>query len=353
MFFTRVRVLSVVMGTAALTLFAPVAGASEADAFKDKTVTVVIGYPAGSAYVTYAQLVQRHISKQLPGNPSAITKFMPGAGSLIAANYLYEVAPKDGTTIGALGRGTATEPLMQGKQSKAKFDPQKFIWLASLNNEVAVGVTWHTSGVKTFEDTLTKELIVGIGGEGGDANIFARAMNNIMGTKFKLICCYHGSSEQDLAMERGETAARLNFSWSHLKRTKADWLKDGKINLIVQLALQKHSDLPNVPTVIELVKNPEDRAIMEAVFSRQAMGRPFAAPPGLTPERAATLRTAFDRMVVDKDFLAEAEKLQVEINDPMPGAQVNALLDRLYSVSDETRAKLQQLEAESGQEAAK
>lgn len=345
--------LSIAAGTAALSLFAPAAGASEIDAFKDKMVTVIIGYPAGSAYVTYAQLVQRHIGKQLPGNPTAITKFMPGAGSLIAANYLYEVAPKDGTTIGALGRGTATEPLMQGKNSKAKFDPQKFIWLASLNSEVAVGVTWHTSGIKTFDDMLTKETIVGIGGEGGDANIFARAMNNIMGTKFKLICCYHGSAEQDLAMERGETAARLNFSWSHLKRTKADWLKDGKINVILQLALDKHADLPNVPTVLDLVKTPEDRAIMEVVFARQAMGRPFAAPPGLTPERAATLRTAFDRMVADKEFLAEADKMQVEINDPMPGIKVNALLDRLYSVSDETRAKLQQLEAESSQEAAK
>jgi hypothetical protein len=196
-------------------------------------------------------------------------------------------------------------------------------------------------------------VIVGIGGEGGDANIFARAMNNIMGTKFKLICCYHGSAEQDLAMERGETAARLNFSWSHLKRTKADWLKDGKVNMIVQLALQKHSELPNVPVVIDLVKNPEDRAIMEVVFARQSMGRPFAAPPGLTAERAATLRMAFDRMLADKDFLAEADKMQVEINDPMPGAQVNALLDRLYSVSDATRAKLQALEAESSQEAPK
>lgn len=345
--------LSMTVGAAALSLFAHPAIASETDAFKDKTVTVIVGYPAGSAYVTYAQLVQRHLGKQLPGNPATVIKFMPGAGSMIAANYLYEVAPKDGTVIGALGRGTATEPLMQGKQSKAKFDPQKFVWLASLNNEVAVGVTWHTTGVKTFADTLAKEVIVGIGGEGGDADIFARAMNNVMGTKFKLICCYHGSAEQDLAMERGETGGRLNFSWSHLKRTKADWLRDGKVNLIVQLALEKHAELPNVPVVIDLVKTPEDRAIMEVVFARQAMGRPFAAPPALAPERAATLRAAFDRMVADKDFLAEADKLQVEINDPMPGAKVNALLDRLYGVSDATRAKLQALEAESGQDAPK
>jgi tripartite-type tricarboxylate transporter receptor subunit TctC len=344
------KALSVAMGAAALAWLPLQAGASEADAFKDKTVTIVIGYPAGSAYVTYAQLAQRHIGKQLPGNPATITRFMPGAGSLIAANYLYEVAPKDGTTIGALGRGTATEPLMQGKASKAKYDPQKFNWLASLNNEVAIGVAWHTTGIKSFQDVLEKELIVGIGGDGGDANIFARAMNSVMGTKFKLICCYHGSAEQDLAMERGETGARLNFSWSHLKRTKADWLKDNKINMIVQLALQKHPEVPDVPVVIDLVKDPDDRALMEVVFARQVMGRPFAAPPVLPAERVATLRGAFDRMMADKEFLAEADKLQVEINQPMPGAQVNALLDRLYSVSDETRAKLQALEAHPSQD---
>jgi tripartite-type tricarboxylate transporter receptor subunit TctC len=347
------RTLSLAAGVAALSLFALPAGASETDAFKDKMVSIVIGYPAGSAYVTYAQLVQRHIAKQLPGNPNVITKFMPGAGSLIAANYLYEVAPKDGTVIGALGRGTAVEPLMQGAKSKAKFDPRKFVWLASLNNEVAVGVAWHTSGIKTFEDTLKKELIIGIGGEGGDANVFAHAMNNIMGTKFKLVCCYHGSSEQDLAMERGETGGRLNFSWAHLKRTKTDWLKDGKVNLIVQLALEKHRELPNVPLVLDLVKDPEDHQLMEVVFSRQAMGRPFAAPPGLTAERAATLRTAFDHMLVDKEFLADADKMKIEINEPMPGVKVNALLDRLYSVSDATRKKLQMLETDSGKEASK
>ena len=151
-------------------------------------------------------------------------------------------------------------------------------------------------------------------------------------------------------MERGETGGRLNFSWSHLKRTKADWLKDNKINMIVQLALQKHPEVPDVPVVIDLVKDPQDRALMEVVFARQVMGRPFAAPPALAAERVATLRGAFDRMMVDKEFLAEADKLQVEINQPMPGAQVNALLDRLYSVSDETRAKLQALEAQASQD---
>lgn len=343
---STIRSLFAVIGVM-LPALVPLQGkASEADAFKDKTVTIVVGYPAGSAYVTYAQLVQRHIGKQLPGNPATIVKFMPGAGSLIAANYLYEVAPKDGTVIGALGRGTATEPLMRGKESKAKFDPRKFIWLASLNSEVAVGVAWHTTGIKTFDDVLKKELIIGIGGEGGDANVFAHAMNSVMGTKFKLVCCYHGSAEQDLAMERGETGGRLNFSWSHLKRTKPDWLKQGKVSLLVQLALEKHAELPNVPVVIDLVKDPEDRKLMEVVFSRQAMGRPFAAPPGLTAERAATLRGAFDRMVANKDFFAEAEKLKIEINDPLPGAKINALLDRLFSVSDATRAKLQAIETQ-------
>ncbi len=316
------------------------AQAQSAGFYKGKTLTIVVGYPAGSAYVTYAQLVERHIAKYLPGRPSVTIRFMPGAGSMIAANYLADVAPKDGTTIATLGRGTAVEPLILGKKSKAKFDPRKLIWLGSLNNEVSLLVSWHKTGITSFEQTFKTPLLVAIGGVHGDAGVFARSINSIMRTQFKIICCYHGSAEQNLAMERGEVGARMNYSWTALQRQHADWIKEKKVHLLAQLSLEKHPDLPHVPLVADLVKDPEDRKIIDVVLSRQAMGRPFAAPAGIPTERAQVLRAAFDGLVKDKAFLADADKGKIEIHAPLSGEKVNALLERLYDVSDATVERL-------------
>jgi len=232
------------------------------------------------------------------------------------------------------------EPLLLGKKSKAKFDPRKLVWLSSLNSEVSLLVAWNTSGIKTFQDTFEKELLVAIGSIHGDAGVFARSINSVMGTKFKIICCYHGSAEQNLAMERGEVGARMNYSWTAIKRQHPDWLKDKKVNLLAQLALEKHEDLPNIPLVIDMVKDPNDRKIMEIVFARQSMGRPFAAPAGISSETAKMLRAAFASMVKDKAFLADADKSKIEINQPLSGEKVNALLDSLFQASDTTLDKL-------------
>ena len=308
--------------------------------YKGKQLLIVVGDTAGSSYTSYAQLVQRHLPKQLSGDPQVTIRLMPGAGGVVAGNYLAAVAPKDGTAIGGVYRGLGTEPLFKGAESKLKFDPREMVWLYSLNSEVSMAVAWHTTGITKFDELYSKELLVGIGGVAGDAGVFGAAMNGIMGTKFKMICCYQGSAGQDLAMERGEIGGRLNFSWAYLKASKPDWLKDGTIKLLGQLALAKHSDLPNVPLVLDLVKDPEDKKIMEIVLSRQTMGRPFAAPPGISAEHAKMLRAAFDRMVHDTDFLADADKSKIEINDPMPGEEINALIDRMYKVTDATLQRL-------------
>ncbi|MGE5537961.1 MAG: Bug family tripartite tricarboxylate transporter substrate binding protein [Gemmatimonas sp.] len=329
------------IAAACLAMTPAVASAQTQDGFyKGKQLTIIVGDTAGSSYTSYAQLVQRHLPKQLAGEPQMIIRMMPGAGGVIAANYLAAVAPKDGTAIGGLYRGTGTEPLFKGGESKLKFDPRDLNWLYSLNSEVSMAVAWHTTGIKRFEDLYDKELLVAIGGVAGDAAVFGFALNGIMGTKLKMICCYQGSAGQDLAMERGEIGGRLNFSWAYLKASKPDWLKDGTIKLLAQLALAKHSDLPNVPLVLDLVKDPEDKKIMEIVLSRQNMGRPFAAPPGLPADRVAMLRDAFDRMVHDAEFLADADKSKIEINDPMPGAEINALIDRMYKVSPATLERM-------------
>lgn len=317
------------------------AAAQSTDGFyKGKQLLIVVGDTAGSSYTSYAQLVQRHVPRFLPGEPQVTIRLMPGAGGVIAGNYLAAVAPKDGTAIGGVYRGLGTEPLFKGAESKLKFDPREMVWLYSLNSEVSMAVAWHTTGIAKFEDLYSKELLVGIGGVAGDAGVFGAAMNGIMGTKFKMICCYQGSAGQDLAMERGEIGGRLNFSWAYLKSSKPDWLKDGTIKLLGQLALAKHSDLPNIPLVLDLVKEPEDKKIMEIVLSRQTMGRPFAAPPGISADVAKMLRGAFDRMVHDKEFLADADKSKIEINDPMPGEEINALIDRMYKVSGATLQRL-------------
>jgi tripartite-type tricarboxylate transporter receptor subunit TctC len=321
--------------------FVPGLAAAQSDGYyKGKQLLIVVGDTAGSSYTAYAQLVQRHLPKQLPGEPQTTIRMMPGAGGIIAGNYLAAVAPKDATVIGGLYRGLGTEPLFKGSESKLKFDPRQMVWLYSLNSEVSMAVAWHTTGITKFEDLYSKELLVGIGGVAGDAGVFGAAMNGIMGTKLKMICCYQGSAGQDLAMERGEIGGRLNFSWAYLKASKPDWLKDGTIRLLGQLALAKHADLPDVPLVLDLVNDPEDRKIMEIVLSRQTMGRPFAAPPGLSAEHAQMLRDAFGRMVKDAEFLADADKSKIEINQPMPGAEINALIDRMFAVSPQTLAKL-------------
>jgi tripartite-type tricarboxylate transporter receptor subunit TctC len=340
MIFSKLLRSFIAAGCASMLLPTIAAAQSDEGYYKGKQLLIIVGDTAGSSYTNYAQLVQRHIAKHLPGEPQVIIRMMPGAGGIVAGNYLAAVAPKDGTAIGALYRGLGTEPLIKGTESKLKFDPRKLVWLYSLNSEVSIAVAWHTTGIKKFEDLYSKELLVGIGGVAGDAGVFGSAMNGIMGTKFKMICCYQGSAGQDLAMERGEVGGRLNFSWAYLKASKPDWLKDGTITLLAQLALAKHADLPNLPLVLDLVKDPEDKKIMEIVLSRQTMGRPYAAPPGISDEHAAVLRGAFDQMLKDQEFLVDADKSKIELNDPMPGEKINALIDRMFKVSDVTLKKL-------------
>lgn len=340
--FGSTRLLRSLSGAVASLLAAATTASAQlpAEHYKGKQFSIIVGDTAGSSYVNYAQLVQRHIGRFLPGEPQAVIRLMPGASGIVAANYLAEVAPKDGTTIGALYRGTGSEPLMYGADSKLKADPRRYVWLHSLNSEVSLMVAWHTAGIDTFNDVLSKELLVAIAGQAGDAGVFGSAMNGIMGTRLKMICCYGGSAAQDLAMERGEIGGRLNFSWAFLKVSRPDWLRDGKIRLLAQLALAKHAELPDLPLVLDLVKDPEERRIMEIVLSRQAMGRPFAAPPGVSADVAAALRGAFDRMLGDKDFQADAAKSKIEINQPLRGVEINALIDRMFAASPATVERL-------------
>ncbi|MCC6890383.1 MAG: hypothetical protein IT536_17805 [Hyphomicrobiales bacterium] len=310
---------------AATLLLVPAAQAQPvADFYKGKSVELLIGYSGGGGYDVYARLLARHMGRHIPGQPSIVPRNMPGAGSLVLANWLYNVAPKDGTAFGIIGRGTPFDPML-GIEA-ARFDPTKFTWLGSMNNEVSVCVSWHTSGITRFEQLLEKELVVGGTGPSADTDQFPRITNAVLGTRFRIISGYPGGNDISLAMERGEVGGRCGWSWSSVVSTRVNWFKEKKVHVLLQLALEKHDDLPNVPLVVDLAKTDAQRAILRLIFARQALGRPFLAPPGVPQERAEALRRAFMATMKDKTFLAEAEKAQLEIT-PLSGAAIQKIIE--------------------------
>ncbi len=326
-----VRAFAYAVAATALALLPATAGAqSVADFYRGKTVDLYIGYSAGGGYDIYARFLARHIGKHIPGNPSVVPKNMEGAGSLRLANWLYNVAPKDGTAFGIIGRGTGFDPLLG--QQRAQFDATKYNWIGSANNEVSVCVAWHTSGVTRFEDMLTKPLIVGGTSASADTDQFPRITNGVLGTKMRVVTGYPGGNEVGLAMERGEVQGRCGWSWSSVKSTHQKWLDEKKFTILVQLALEKHSELPDVPLITDLAKTDDQRQILKLIFARQVMGRPFVAPPNVPPERTAALRKAFMDTMKDKDFLADAEKAQLEIT-PVAGDEIQKLITELYATS--------------------
>jgi len=331
-----VRLAAAAAAVSVLALMPAAKAQSVADFYKGKSVDLYIGYSAGGAYDIYARMLARFMGKHIPGNPTIVTKNMAGAGSLLLANWLYNVAPKDGSAIGIIGRGTGFDPILGNK--RAQFEGPKFLWLGSANNEVSVCVAWHTAGVIRFEDLLTKELVVGGTGASADTDQFPKITNGVLGTRFKIVTGYPGGNEVSLAMERGEVQGRCGWSWSSVKATHQKWYDEKKIHLLMQLALEKHEDLPNVPLVVDLAKTDEQRKILELVFARQVMGRPFLAPPGLPSDRAVALRKAFMDTMKDEEFLAAARLAKLEVT-PVPGDRVEKLVKDLYATPAEIAKK--------------
>jgi len=314
-----------------------------ADFPKVKQVDLYIGYSVGGGYDIYARLLARHVGRYLPGRPTVVPKNMDGAGSLRLANWLYQAAPKDGTAFGTIGRGIAFDPLLGGQG--AQFKATEFGWIGSANDEVSVCVAWAKTGITRFEELYSRELIVGGTGATADTDLFPRVMNGVLGTRFRLVSGYPGGNDITLAMERGEVDGRCGWSWSSVKTNHPQWVKDGTLKLLVQLSLAKHADLPSVPLVMDLVKTEEQKALLRLVFARQVMGRPFLAPPGVPKERVALLRKAFMETMQDKTFLAEAQKLNLEIT-PVSGEKVQELVAEMYRTPPEILAKALELYAD-------
>ncbi len=326
-----VRTAAAAMGFAAATVIAH--AQSPADFYKGKTVDLYVGYSVGGGYDLYARVLARHIGTHIPGNPTVVVKNMEGAGSLRLANWLYRVAPKDGSVIGIIGRGTGFDPLL-GQQG-AQFDGPKFTWIGSGNHEVSVCVAYgDRAGVTKFADLTSREMTVGGTGASADTDQFPRVVNGVLGTKMKVVSGYPGGNDIVLAMERGELQGRCGWSWSSVKATHGAWIAQKKLNILVQLALQKHPDLPDVPLVTDLATSDEQRQILKLIFARQVMGRPFLAPPGIPADRAAALRAAFTETMKDPAFLADAEKAQLEVN-PVPGEELQKLVAEIYKTPPE------------------
>jgi len=304
------------------------------DFYRGKTVSLLIGYSVGGGYDAYGRLVARHFGKHLPGNPNVVPQNMSGAGSLKAANYLYSVAPKDGSVIGTFSRSQGIAPLVD----KAEFDSTKFTWLGSVTDEVSLCVTRHDAPVKTFSELLVTPATFGGEGAGSDPNIFALLYRNVFGAKIKIVTGYPGTNEIQLATERGEVDGLCGLSWSTLKGRYPHWLKDKKANILVQAGIKKQLELPDVPSASELAKQADQRQILQLMLIGQAMARPFAAPPGIPADRKAALIAAFERTTKDPDFLAEAEKLNFEVN-PVSADKLDALLAGAYATPKDVIAK--------------
>jgi tripartite-type tricarboxylate transporter receptor subunit TctC len=314
--------------------------AQDAPSFAGKTVDIYTGYSVGGGYDLYTRLIARHFGRHLPGNPAVVPKNMEGAASIRLANWLYTAAPKDGTAFGTIGRGTALDPLLG--QPGAQFDATRFNWIGSANDEVSVCVAWHSSGFATFDDVLKKELLVGGTGPGDDTIQFAKVLSGVLGAKLKIIAGYPGGNDAVLAMERGEVQGRCGWSYSSVKAAHPDWLADKKIAILVQLALAKHPELPDVPLITDLAKTEEQQKLLKFVFARQVMGRPYLAPPGVPPATVAALRRAFMDTMADKDFMADAERSKLEIT-PVSGERIQELVAELYKTPPELTKRLAEM----------
>ena len=297
------------------------------DFYKGRTVSLYVGYSVGGGYDTYGRVVARFIGRHIPGNPAVVVENMDGAGGMRLANWLAQVAPKDGTAIGIISRGTDFAPLLG--VPGAKFNGTEFGWLGSANNDVSVCVSWKTSPVKTFNDLLAHELTVGAVSNSDDTGQFARVLNGVFGAKMKIVSGYPGTNDVLLALERGEVEGICGWSWSSVVANHSKWVRDKDIKVLVQTALDKHRDLADTPLVTDFARTDEQRRILKLIFARETMGRPFLAPPGVDPDHLAILRRAFMDTLADPDFLAEARNEKLEIN-AVSGDKIEALVQDIY-----------------------
>jgi len=322
-------------GLAAAAVAAPASAQPAESFYKGKQITMLIGTAAGGGYDTYARTLARHMPKYIPGNPVIVPKNMPGADGAVEVSTLYNSAPHDGLTLAALPNGIAMDPLF-GK-FVGRFDALKLGWLGSIGKLMNICVTWNTSPVKTIAQAQQQQVIVSASGATSNSVMMPRITNALLGTKFKVVTGYT-DPDVTLAMERGEVEGVCGLAYTTLKATRPAWFRDHKINVLLQIGMNKFPDLPNVPSAIDLVSKSEDKKTLQLILIRQEMGRPFALPPGVPADRVQMLRRAFDATLKDPAFLADAKRLQMEI-DPLTGEEVEKLLRTAYAAPKDVVAR--------------
>jgi tripartite-type tricarboxylate transporter receptor subunit TctC len=294
--------------------------------YKGRTMTIVVGFATGGAYDPYARLLARHLPKHLPGTPNVVIKNMQGAGSVIAANHLYNVSPKDGSELGVIAGSAAIEPVLANKSTQ--FDGQKFTWLGSANDEIAGCLAWHTTPFQTAEDLFQMEMVTGASGA---SNLeFPTAMNAVLGTKMKLVRGYKGPADILLAVERGEVQGMCGMINTIVGTQRPDWLRDNKVRILVQIGFERTARMGDAPFVLDYAKSEDDKRVLRLIFGWTIMGRPFLAPPGIPEDRKLALRQAFNATMKDAAFLEDAAKARLDISS-ISGEQIDRFLADVYT----------------------
>jgi tripartite-type tricarboxylate transporter receptor subunit TctC len=302
-------------------LAVPALSASSARAesfYEGKTITIVTSTGIGGTYDLLARSISRHMPRYVPGKPTMIVQNMPGAGNVLATNYMYNVAPKDGTVMAVIHAAMPLHQVLDGRG--VRYDASKFNWLGSSGPENEVVLVWNSAGIRSIEDAKNKEVVLGATGEGSGLFILPIAMNRVLGTRFKMVSGYKSSEDINLAIQRGEVQARA-FGIDSIRAQHPDWLKNKAIDIIAQAGVKRDADLPDVPLVTELAKNDEDRAVMALISSTAGLGHPYLVPPGTPADRIAVLRQAFLDALRDRSLIEEMGKLGLRI-DPMDAAEV-------------------------------
>jgi tripartite-type tricarboxylate transporter receptor subunit TctC len=316
-------------------LLAPTPAPAEtaAEFYHGKTVTIYVGFGAGGGYDAYAQLLAPHIRRHIPGEPTVIVKHMPGAGSLALMNYLWSVAPRDGTAFGIPASSAAFAPLIGSEQEKtaARFDAAKLGWLGSLEKFTPIGMAWHTTGFKTLADVKQRPMRFGSSGAASGGELFAQILNDMLGTKLHSIRGYRGSNDITLAIERGEIDGFVGWCWTCMKADKPQYLRDKLVNVFVQFGRDPEASALGIPSALDLVTDPRDRQAVALILANLEMSRPFVAPPDAPADRIKTLRDAFDSTAKDPAFLATAAKAGREIS-VIGAREIDALLAESYAL---------------------
>ncbi len=318
----------------------PAAAAVEGPDFKGKTMTIIASFEAGGPYDFYSRLIARSIGVHLPGNPSVVVQNMPGAGGLRGANYLYNVAARDGTVMGVVSQTVAVGQVLAATPG-IQYDARKFTWIGRINSNVEVEHSWHQSGVRSIEDAKKREVMVAGTGPTSSSVVFPRLMNELIGTKFKVVTGFAGPTSAQLALERGEVEAIVK-PWSSIKTSTPAWLREKNIHLIVQYTRQRHPELPDVPAVVDLAQDDDQRQIFALFAGGSPLGTALVAPPGLSDAVTSVLRQAFDAAMRDPALLDEVHRSAVDI-DPLPGDALAKVVESTFVIRPDVLERARRL----------